>query len=174
MCSWVGEFARYQLMKMTTALECTSHAFPEIQGSWHHVIRKTGSARWDSFANPFFAVLLNVLLWLFLRKVCRKQTILSLYIYIYIYTQLQGKVVFTFWFCFPLGWRGPGMKELMLRTDNRDDHWSHSVQSCNGMVVNNAPAALFNSIPEKFWKAVRTKSPPKRIAVRFPDQKCSG
>lgn len=105
--------------RVRAACERTPHALSEIQGSWHHAIKKRGSAHWDSCANPLFAVLLNVLLDFSSEKSAESR--LSFHD-IYLNTQLQGKVVFTFWFCFSLEWRGLGMKELMLRTDNRDDH----------------------------------------------------
>lgn len=153
MCSWVGEFPQYQLIKVTTAhLVCMLHVsahviFSEIQASWHHAIKKTGPAHRDSFAKPFFTVLLNVLLDFSSEKSAESR---QSFHNIYLNTQLQGKVVFTFWFGFSLGWRGLGIKELMLRTDNGGDHWIQSVRSCNGTIVNNAPAALFSSVLEKF------------------------
>ena len=105
--------------RVHAACECTSHAFSEIQGSWDCAIKKTGSAHWNPVANPFFAVLLNVLLDFSSEKSAESR--LSFH-NIYLNTQLQGKVVFTFCFCFSLVWRGLGMKELLLRTDNGDDH----------------------------------------------------
>lgn len=109
--------------------------------------------------------------WLFLRKVYRNQTILLQYICLS--TQLQGQLVFLL-LLFPgvertgnepayvmdiqYGWSQWNQINLInwvLRVECWELQW-HS--------LNNAPAALFSSIPKKLWKAT---SLPQVTAVRF-------
>lgn len=122
------EFPQHQRMEMTIAhLVCMLHVsvFSEIEGRWHHAIKKPGPAHRNSFARPFFAVLLNVLL----DFSSEKSAGIKLFFHnIYLSTLIQGELVFTF--CFPLGWKGLGINQLMLWTD-----WNHSVESRNGMVA---------------------------------------
>lgn len=155
------------------ARECTSHAFSATQGSWHHAIKKSGSAHRGSFANPFSAVFLNVLLDFSPEKPVESRQSFHNYVFKHRATReggysLSGSV-------FP--WGGEDWAYVMHKrvyATDRQRRWpvkSQSVGSCNGTVVNNAPAALFSNISEKFWSAIRSTSPPKRIAVRFPNPK---
>lgn len=95
--------------------------------------------------------------WLFLRKVCRNQTILSQYIFKH--TDTRGAGIY---FLLSPGVERTGHEPAYVMDRLKSQCGESQRHSCN-----NAPEALFSSIPEKFWKAIRSTSPPKIIAVRF-------
>lgn len=124
MWSWVGEFPRYQQMAMTTAhLVCMLHVsvhltpFQKVRGAGTMPSKRQGLRTGTPLQSPSLLSYRTCYL-TFPQKSLQKAD----YPFIYLNTQLQGKVVFTFCFCYSLGWRALGMKELMLWTDNGDDH----------------------------------------------------
>lgn len=136
-------------------------AFSEIEGSWYHAIKRSEPEHWNTSARPFFAVLLNILLYFSSEK---SIAIKLSFHNIYLSTQLQGELVFTSCFTFPWdgddwAWTSWCYGQTIAMITVKSHCWELQWHG-----LNNIPEALFSSIPKKFWEAM---SLPKITAVRF-------